>query len=1064
MSGPRRDRSVMSAASSLKHVYGFSKRESAPSPSPATSSFPPLRRLQSLTGRVSQQDSLQAPRQPDQTWEWPRSKESKADGKYSWKKEESAGLKPNQMRIGNTHNEMRIGNTHNEMRIGNAHNEMRIGNTHNEMRIGNAHNEMRIGNTHNEMRIGNTHNEMRIGNTHNEMRIGNTHNEMRIGNTHNEMRIGNAHNEMRIGNTHNEGVSFSGPPSPAFSLDSNSPFDNGFLQFESSLFEDDDGSCSEPHTEDPRENGEHRESLEEGGGAEAALEEGGGAEVALGEGGGAEAAVKVVTRSQSSGQRRRYWDASDDEWESDSELFLFADSPLRNALSTQSKTLAPVKYFEGEVVWAKLSRRPWWPCEVRADPSQGCYHREKESSDRPCRLYYIRTFGENAEELWLEDKFIHIFHGGYQFDQLHRGKGKHKDKSKKNIIAKRFLDSWSCSVVEAESILEERSNMASSFFSALDDVPAARSQSPELEALPASSDLSPADSSPLNIGSITFPNESSLSSKTSTLTKTSGTKKSKSKLKITSSLEHDSGECPYCDLDSAHRSRPIENGVLEQPVQLKDKREPPVQLKDKREPPVQLKDKREPPVQLKEKVQEPFASNRLMTRAFEAMEDTEQQKEVEKSKKKHSNSPRNMVKDGHSSTWKPETNLDFCSDLESVENCCNDGYSSRSVSPVSSTSSNANDLEADVKSEEEGVLISSIPPADFVPLTSRVSMKKGEQDTQASSPFSFMSALTDVDEVSFQSVSDTSDGKAVTFKADANYKFSTFLMMIKDLHDTREKDGAPLELEIGPPSAHIKEEPMVMPPVEIANQDVKEVEESQSPKKLYLKKTSSVWVKKKSKGGRCGPGVPGIRSGADQREDRDFVVHLPEKHKTWECVQKEVEDTGPQVNGEKRTSLIIKITGDKTQEGHKRIRKPSKRLIEWTEEYDQIFSNRKKTKKLSTDKEQTSPDSEQPSSQNSCVFPEMQTPPPEEPLATAAPELQLPHAENSSSQNAPVISVDTLTPPPETEPAPTEAGKDSEGNSVLEKKRKRKPTQKILEYCLEAEAAPSLKKKTPPQH
>lgn len=30
---------------------------------------------------------------------------------------------------------------------------------------------------------------------------------------------------------------------------------------------------------------------------------------------------------------------------------------------------------------------------------------------------------------------------------------------------------------------------------------------------------------------------------------------------------------------------------------------------------------------------------------------------------------------------------------------------------------------------------------------------------------------------------------------------------------------------------------------------------------------------------------------------------------------------------------------------HKRIRKPSKRLIEWTEEYDQIFSTRKKTKK-----------------------------------------------------------------------------------------------------------------------
>lgn len=30
---------------------------------------------------------------------------------------------------------------------------------------------------------------------------------------------------------------------------------------------------------------------------------------------------------------------------------------------------------------------------------------------------------------------------------------------------------------------------------------------------------------------------------------------------------------------------------------------------------------------------------------------------------------------------------------------------------------------------------------------------------------------------------------------------------------------------------------------------------------------------------------------------------------------------------------------------HKRVRKPSKRLIEWSEEYEQIFSTRKKTKR-----------------------------------------------------------------------------------------------------------------------
>ncbi|KAJ0004066.1 hypothetical protein NQD34_010280 [Periophthalmus magnuspinnatus] len=1441
MSGsfPLRHLSVMSATSSIKHtrVYGFSKRESSPSPSPATSSYSPLRRLQHLTSRVSQPDSLQPTQEPEQNWEWSRKKETKADSKCNWIDCHSRKSSKIQDKD-------------------------------------DAFESSSSGHNQNDMPIGNNQNKDGVSDKNN---------------------------------------CFSGPPSPAFSLDSNSPFANGFLHFESSLFEDDDEESSNkpPNIEEERDLGDNRETLTP------ALDVSDVNRECNMEGGEAERSAKVVTRSQSSGQRRRYWDGSDDEWESDTELFLFADSPLRNALVSLGLTLnslAPVKYFEGEVVWAKLSRRPWWPCEVTADPSQGCYHKEKEPSERPCRLYHIRTFGENAEESWLEDKFIHIFHGGFQFEHLHRSKGKHKDKNKKNTIAKRFLDSWSSSVAEAEALLEQRSNMASSFLSALDDLPPHRSQSPELEALPASSELFHTDTSHLNIGSITPLNESSFTNKTSTLIKIAGKKKSKSKLKTTTpnSLEHDSGECPYCDLDSVpkilcpkalerhsksktslstdpqmstqdkevkmhqaevhtglwfsksskdrrpktlpdrtlfskvskkknssfvaskkivkdcgfssnlsfgfgeqtDKSKPNENVTLELPAQLKDKIEEtfgakkhlggrlessvddtsssntkmdkllnekrfsdthnltnpiktfasqekvamepkteigleansnsntdislgvdkelvtstrtslvnksknsqnkntkkscglseqniisplpednlipgiildysnpliklmkeaallsknkipfvklmrekiPADSKQSSEETVSIDDQSKPMKDLhgsiiglerkpsnikkgkykktkgkKQKVGRPSkkkskvllqnnqensgelvsqkettltpandiketveqcleklnpnngevksdeitsklevkevkkrggppktkqplpklthlgstlrcieklsrqellnslkeaeanaakvvdsevktekpkkqkagrpakntpeilssqakhaknvnktlpeqpahlpASSRLMTRAFEAMEDTEQKKEAEKSKK-HSNSQKKTAKDTQSSSWKPETNLDFCSDLESVENYCNNRFSSPSMSPVSSTSSDPNDLEVDVKSEEEGVLISSTPPVDFIPLTSKVSTKKDEQDTQTTSPFSFMTALKNVDELSFQSVTDNSDGKPVTFKADANYKFSTFLMMIKDLHDTREKDGAPLELEIGPPNAHIKKEPMIMPEVEIVNQETKNFDskESHSPKKLYLKKTSSIWVKKKSKGGRCGPGVPGIEAPveAEDEVDRGLVAHSSERHKTWECVQKEVEETGPKANGvvgEKRTSLIIKITGDKSQEGktsrtvgkgHKRIRKPSKRLIEWTEEYDQIFSSRKKTKKLTTDKDQILPVSEQPLSQN--VFPEMQTPPPEEPSRTSPPT---PCPENSTSQSAPLISVDTLTPPPETEPALTETPvKDSEGCSVLEKKRKRKPTQKILEYCLEAEAAPSLKKK-----
>lgn len=110
-------------------------------------------------------------------------------------------------------------------------------------------------------------------------------------------------------------VCFSGPPSPAFSLDSNSPFANGFLHFESSLFEDDDDEDQRPRSTE----GSSRVKEEKPEGAAAAAPVNSDSKATP-------SSAKVVTRSQSSGQRRRYWDGSDDEWDSDTELFLFGDT------------------------------------------------------------------------------------------------------------------------------------------------------------------------------------------------------------------------------------------------------------------------------------------------------------------------------------------------------------------------------------------------------------------------------------------------------------------------------------------------------------------------------------------------------------------------------------------------------------------------------------------------------------------------------------------------------------------------------------------------------------------
>lgn len=123
---------------------------------------------------------------------------------------------------------------------------------------------------------------------------------------------------------------FSGPPSPAFSLDSNSPFANGFLHFESSLFEDDDDNNNEEEREVALPVGDSRDKRERVGN----LLQSTPGDLNSDSKDATVSSAKVVTRSQSSGQRRRYWDGSDDEWESDTDLFLFEDSPSRHLMAS----------------------------------------------------------------------------------------------------------------------------------------------------------------------------------------------------------------------------------------------------------------------------------------------------------------------------------------------------------------------------------------------------------------------------------------------------------------------------------------------------------------------------------------------------------------------------------------------------------------------------------------------------------------------------------------------------------------------------------------------------------
>ncbi|XP_034033776.1 LOW QUALITY PROTEIN: histone-lysine N-methyltransferase, H3 lysine-36 and H4 lysine-20 specific-like [Thalassophryne amazonica] len=1395
---------------------------------------------------------------------------------------------------------------------------------------------------------------------------------------------------------------FSGPPSPAFSLDSNSPFANGLLHFESSLFEDDENNCNTEAQEttspmaglmDKHEREEdviqsisgvlHSDSKD-----------------------AAPSSAKVVTRSQSSGQRRRYWDGSDDEWESDTELFLFGDSPSRYLMNSFKKSsLPPVKFLEGDVIWAKFSRRPWWPCEVIVDPLQGVYHKVKEPSDRPCRLYHVRTLGEPVELAWVEGKATHIFQGSFEFERLPllRRRGKQREQNSKYTIAKRFQESWKSSVAEAESILQERAKMASSISAFIDNAfhvgsTTEKENNVHLTFPPCTSPVSASlETSHMTNGSV-----SSLitPTKPSTLKKPSG-KKKPSKSSKDPSRKHskktlhkgldqsqkDTEECPYSDLDSVpkilcpkalerqpkliqtqptaqavkevkrqpetqsglwfsksgkdrrpkttspmpdrtlfskvpskkkntsfvskkslissacstfsaatgvkdqSRSSDKPNSPLEHLVQLNSKNNLAVngplinsgslvdqsELSDKPKSPDSietdscgyLKGRYTPVSDITETVNgtlcdqlgslnvkktsessfrisfddqsripqsaknicqtehsgmvvnkkvgipeqteksnktpsssfsvstndlfsnmcnQPFvklirndlkgrmiqnssstivltdqcawtggekgsdtnvskvppkqsdstegmvgvsikqpdtsetkvvseklktsskngrtsicnnsleslqkeivkvsntesttddelsnlekeslplsdvnpatvafssssqsecsddnpmpisnlisitsdqvwdsqektanlphtshntspvqprrnsppknahvptvpeaqtsenvkkaahelpespeelnkvvleqpshlpASSQLMTRAFETMQEVEQkrhQKALKVAKHKKLLNPSRKTKgtvcdSAESHTSNPATKLDCCTKIKcpkadickSVDND-QDTVSSCSTPPLLSVNCESNVFESDVKSEDEDLSISTTPPMDFLPLTSKVKPKKEAQSSNVcslsspSSPFSFIHDFKNMEEISLQSVSNELDGKPVPFRTDKNYKFSTFLMMLKDLHDTREREGSPLELEIGPPSAHVKEEPLVMPKEAASAAHSEKVNEKSSSfpkieishtarrrvqlsKRPYNRKTSSTGSRKKTNckvpscRTRSGPGFPGITYSTEKNSSTQAQVFMDVQDNTWErqggCDEDGLGGEVERFNGttensqkmvlleqkgsdtmlsseeiaclERTKPLVVDLTdanisfvhhaggGKEAPTVNKRIRKPSKRLIEWTEEYDQMFSTRKKSKRplqpIGQVPQSIMPTSDLPEPENSVhdhtslnLLPEIQTPPPDDITETIKPsELQISTTENTTSQDAPVLSIDTLTPPPEVEPLLSEGlVKDSGNVPLLGRKRKRKPTQKILEYCLESEASTGTKKK-----
>ncbi|ELK30265.1 Histone-lysine N-methyltransferase, H3 lysine-36 and H4 lysine-20 specific [Myotis davidii] len=116
------------------------------------------------------------------------------------------------------------------------------------------------------------------------------------------------------------------------------------------------------------------------------------------------------------------------------------------------KKSTPLKYEVGDLIWAKFKRRPWWPCRICSDPLINTHSKMKVSNRRPYRQYYVEAFGDPSERAWVAGKAIVMFEGRHQFEELPvlRRRGKQKEKGYRHKVPQKILSKWEASVGLAE--------------------------------------------------------------------------------------------------------------------------------------------------------------------------------------------------------------------------------------------------------------------------------------------------------------------------------------------------------------------------------------------------------------------------------------------------------------------------------------------------------------------------------------------------------------------------------------------------------------------------------------
>nr|QDF21440.1 histone-lysine N-methyltransferase NSD2 isoform X1 [Brachionus koreanus] len=142
-----------------------------------------------------------------------------------------------------------------------------------------------------------------------------------------------------------------------------------------------------------------------------------------------------------------------------------------------------IKYSLGDLVWAKVSGHPWWPCMIsNPDLSPSCSTAEAKNSNehfkliggsRPKRSFYVQFFGPSVEHAWVPEGNIIFYKGlqsfkAYAQQQIDKAVSKSaKDKMNEKYSLKISMpkrEEWDQAIAEADSLMRKRPRDRKSYF------------------------------------------------------------------------------------------------------------------------------------------------------------------------------------------------------------------------------------------------------------------------------------------------------------------------------------------------------------------------------------------------------------------------------------------------------------------------------------------------------------------------------------------------------------------------------------------------------------------------